>query len=298
MKLLVAGKSGQVARSLAELAGTGDLKIVALGRPDLDITDPASVMRAIESERPDAVVNAAAYTAVDAAETDEDAAMALNRDGPMHLARATAEVGAPIVHISTDYVFGGDADGPYRETDETDPQGAYGRTKLAGEHAVAEANPAHIILRTAWVHSPFGKNFVRTMLRLAEERDEVRVVGDQHGNPTYAPDIADGIAAALRHAKEHAASRDWAGVHHMVSEGETTWAGLAEAVFAASAARGGPSAKVAAIPATEYPTPAKRPANSRLDTTRFRTTFGHTLPHWRDGVERCVERLLAAEVPA
>lgn len=292
MRVLVAGRSGQVATALTELAGTDDAEIVALGRPDLDITDADAVRRAVERERPDIVVNAAAYTAVDNAETDEVAAQALNCDGPRHLAEAAASADLPIIHISTDYVFAGDAAHPYRETDPTGPATTYGRTKLAGEAAVAAANPDHVTLRTAWVHSAHGKNFVRTMLRLAETRDEVSVVGDQHGTPTYAPDIAEGITTVARHALERRGENGWRGVHHMVSAGETTWAGLAEAVFDASARHGGPSARVTAITTAEYPTPAPRPANSRLATRRFRDTFGHSLPDWRDGVERCVARLL------
>jgi dTDP-4-dehydrorhamnose reductase len=288
--VLVAGASGQVARSLGGLAST-DFRFVPLGRPEFDLADRGSIDRAIEALAPVAVVNAAAYTAVDRAESEPEAALALNRDGAGALAEAAARAGVPIVHISTDYVFDGAKPEPYAETDPTGPLGVYGRSKLEGEAAVAAANPAHAILRTAWVYGPVGANFLRTMLRLAGERAVVRVVADQHGTPTYAPDIAAGIAAVLRRMLADPAAADWRGPFHMVAGGETTWAGFAEEIFRRSAERGGASARVEPITTQDYPTPAQRPANSRLDTTRFRQTFHHTLPHWQTSVPDCLQTI-------
>lgn len=288
--VLVAGRSGQVARSLAALE-TPDFRFLALGRPVLDLDARASIIRAIEAHAPVAVVNAAAYTAVDKAESEPDAAFAINRDGAGALAEAAARRGLPIVHISTDYVFSGTKLGPYVETDATGPLGVYGRSKLEGEAAVAAANPAHVILRTAWVYSPYGANFLKTMLRLAAERGSVRVVADQHGAPTCAHDVATGIATVLRTVLAKADVTHWRGVFHMVAEGETTRAGFAEEIFRRSAERGGPSAGIEPVPAADCPTPARRPANSRLSTARFRLVFRHSLPEWREGIPRCLGAL-------
>lgn len=288
--ILVAGRSGQVARSLARLSVT-DLDFVTVGRPELDLAYPESIERAIRAYRPAAVVNAAAYTAVDKAESEPEEAFAINRDGAANLAKAAARHGLPIIHISTDYVFAGDKPTPYVETDATGPLGIYGRSKLEGEVAVAQANPAHVILRTAWVFSPYGSNFLKTMLRLAADRDTLRVVADQHGTPTYAPDIADAVLNVLRRVLSEQASEAWRGVFHMVAEGETTWAGFAEEILRLSGKRGGVSATVSPISTADYPTPARRPANSRLDSTRFRAIFAHKLPNWQSGVERCVAAL-------
>ncbi|ALN73836.1 dTDP-4-dehydrorhamnose reductase [Aureimonas sp. AU20] len=294
MRLLVTGRDGQVAQALLTLSG-GDLELVALGRPALDITDRASLDLAIAEHRPDAVVNAAAYTAVDKAESEEAAAFAVNAEGAGNAAAAAAAAGLPVIHISTDYVFAGDKSAPYVETDPTGPQGVYGRSKLEGERLVAEANPNHAILRTAWVYGPYGANFLKTMLRLSQTRDELRVVGDQRGTPTYAPDIAGGIVAVAR--KLVSGAPEARGTFHMVAEGETTWAGFAEAVFERLAASGGKTVRVEPITTADYPTPARRPANSRLDTARFRAAFGHSLPVWTDGVTRCMAALAANEAP-
>lgn len=296
MRLLVTGRDGQVAQALLALSGS-DVDVVALGRPTLDLTDRASIERAIAQHRPDVVVNAAAYTAVDKAESDEAAAFAVNAEGAGHVAAAAAAAGLPVVHISTDYVFAGDKPGPYVESDSTGPQGAYGRSKLEGERLVAEANPNHAILRTAWVYGPYGANFLKTMLRLSQTRDLLRVVADQRGTPTYAPDIAEGIVAVSRALVSAPGDASKRGVFHMVSEGETTWAGFAEAIFSRLAETGGKHVTVEPITTADYPTPAKRPANSRLDTTRFRQSFGHSLPEWTEGVSRCMAALAANEAP-
>lgn len=288
MRALVTGSNGQVATALARLDGKG-VEIVCVGRPELDIVEIKTIRAAIARVRPDVVVNAAAHTAVDKAEGEPEAAFAVNAVGAGNVAAAAADAGLPVVHISTDYVFSGDKNSPYVETDPVAPAGVYGRSKLAGEEAVARANPNSAILRTAWVYSPWGSNFLKTMLRLAETRDRVNVVADQRGNPTYAPDIADGIVVVARALIEGAERSR--GVFHMAARGEATWADFAEAIFAASAGLGGSVASVGRITTAEYPTPAKRPANSRLDSTLFERTFGHSLPDWRERVPLCVEAI-------
>lgn len=289
--ILVAGRAGQVARALAAAALPKGVEIVALGRPDLDLLDPASIIRAMDSLSPDVVINAAAYTAVDQAETDKAAAFALNADGAAFLAKAAAERGAPILHLSTDYVFDGSKSGPYVEADPVAPLGVYGASKLAGEQVVAACNPNHFILRTAWVYSPVGKNFVKTMLRLAETRDELGVVADQIGNPTSAADIAAGLVAMAQQITSDP-SGAVPGIYHMTAAGEARWADFAEAIFAASAALGGPSARVNRIGSSEFPTPVKRPANSRLDCSSLSAAFGVTLPAWQRSTQICVKELI------
>jgi len=293
MRLLITGWQGQLARSLVEAAAVRpEITALALGRPALDLCARPSILRTLTEHTPDIVINTAAYTAVDKAESEPEAAFKLNRDGAGMLAEAAALRGVPIIHISTDYVFDGTKPGPYVETDPTAPRNVYGASKLAGEQAVAAANWRHIILRTAWVHSPFGQNFVKTMLRLAATRPRLGVVADQHGNPTYAPHLAAAIldlAIKINTLKNNDIS--W-GVYHAVGSGETTWHGLAQAVFARSKAAGGPVAESDPIPATAYPTPAARPANSRLDCGKLERAFAIRLPDWREGVEACVARLL------
>lgn len=290
-RILVTGNNGQVALALAAL-DLPDLEIVALGRPDLDITDRVSVERTLSSVRPDIVVNTAAYTDVDKAESELDQAFAVNRDGAANLASAAASMECPIIHFSTDYVFSGTKPTPYREDDQTGPLGAYGRSKLAGEAAVIAANPAHAILRTAWVYSPFGRNFVKTMLRLAGERDTVNVVSDQLGTPTSAAFLASAVAEIARHVLADPTGTGWRGIFHVVAGGATDWAGFAEEIFRQSARRGGPAAAVKRITTAEYKTAAVRPSNSRLDISRFRTVFGVEPPCWQDHVADCVGALL------
>ncbi len=290
MKILVAGKEGQVARALAS-AAPGTATVVTLGRPQLDLTDPASIDAVIASVRPDIVINAAAYTAVDQAETDEEAAFAVNSVGAGALAAAAARIGAPILHISTDYVFDGSKASPYVEADPVAPLGVYGRSKQAGEEAVAAANPHHLILRTAWVYSPVGKNFAKTMLRVAGLREELGVVNDQVGNPTSAADIAAAIWQITQHISDDPA-RLLPGLYHMTASGEASWAEFAEEIFRASAELGGPVARVKQITTAEYPTPTRRPANSRLDSAKLSSAFGVILPHWQTSTRACVEQLI------
>jgi dTDP-4-dehydrorhamnose reductase len=291
MRIAVTGSKGQVATSLLQRAGP-EIEIVALSRPAFALEDRESVLAGVASARPDVVISAAAYTAVDKAESEEALAMRVNGDGAGHVAEAAAIAGVPLLHLSTDYVFSGALDRPYREDDPTGPTGAYGRTKLAGEQRVADVCPNSAVLRTAWVYSPFGANFVRTMLRLNETRDEVAVVADQRGNPTSGLDIADALLAIARRIRMDE-SPELRGVFHMTGAGETTWADLAEAVFAEARARDRRLTRVKRITTAEYPTPARRPANSRLDNGKLRRVYGLALPEWRGSLTLCCARLLA-----
>ena len=287
MKVLVIGRNGQVAQALAERAPHFGVAVDARGRPEVDLVDTKRLAATLDEAAPDLVVNAAAYTAVDKAESEEDAAYALNAEGPGGLAGLCAGRGLPLIHLSTDYVFDGTLDRPYVEDDPVSPQSAYGRTKLAGERLIAQSGADALILRTAWVYSPFGGNFVKTMLRVGAERPALNVVADQFGNPTSALDIADGILA-LAKRREH-----WGkGVrtYHMVGSGETSWHGFAEGIFALAPF----SPEVHAIPTSEYPTPAKRPANSRLNCTRLAEEHQITLPDWRESLPAVVTRILSA----
>ena len=292
-RFLVTGTEGQVVGSLVEkVAARDDVDLILIGLPELDLARTAAIAPAIEALRPDVILSVAAYTAVDAAESDEATALAVNGTAVGEIGRAADRLGVPVVHLSTDYVFSGDKLEPYVETDPTGPIGAYGRTKLAGETALAAATANHVVLRTAWVYSPFGKNFVKTMLRLAETRDRVGVVADQIGNPTSALDIADGL---LRVADNLLASPDPSlrGVFHMTGSGEAAWADFSLEIFRVSGELGGPSAAVDRIPASAYPTPARRPANSRLDCGRLERVHGVRLPDWRGSTAVVVGRLIA-----
>jgi len=291
MRIAVTGKSGQVVTALIERGNAAGHDVVALGRPEMDLSAPESIAGVLEAAAPDVVVSAAAYTAVDKAESEADLAHAINGAGAGAVARAANTLKVPVIQVSTDYVFDGALDRPYVETDLTSPTGVYGASKLAGEQAVlAEHGNDAAILRVAWVYSPFGGNFVETMLRLAACRDEVSVVADQVGNPTSALDIADGI---LTVATNLVTSDDPAlrGVFHMTARGETNWAEFAETVFAMAAVVGGPSATVRPIATVDYPTTATRPANSRLNCARIASVHGVTLPEWQSALANVVSRL-------
>jgi dTDP-4-dehydrorhamnose reductase len=292
MRIAVTGTTGQLVRSLLARAPAAGVEIVAIGRPELDLVRPADIHATLAPIQADCIVNAAAYTAVDKAESEPELAMAVNATGAGAVAAAAHALGLPLVQISTDYVFDGALPRPWREDDATGPLGVYGGSKLAGEQAVAAAGDDHAILRTAWVHSPYGANFVKTMLRLAESREEVGVVADQLGSPTYAPDLADAVIEIARRLVAEPRNASLRGIFHVAGTGETNWAGLAEAVFSASAKRGGSFARVRPIATAEYPTPARRPANSRLDCGRLAACYGLNLPHWRDSVQACVAELL------
>ncbi|MER8904621.1 dTDP-4-dehydrorhamnose reductase [Mesorhizobium sp. M0772] len=291
MRLVVTGRDGQVAASLLEAGQRRDgIEVVTLGRPVLDLARPDTVFDALAAARPDIVVSAAAYTAVDQAEDEPDLAFAVNAVGAGKVAEAAAKLGVPVIHLSTDYVFDGTKDGAYVETDATAPLGVYGASKLAGELAVAAVNPRHLILRTAWVYSPFGKNFVKTMLRLAGDRDEIAVVADQWGNPTSALDIADSIlhAAAVLRGDE---AFDGYGIYHLAGTGGINWSGFARHILDTSARYGGPTARVRDIATADYPTKARRPANSRLSSEKFAEAFEWTAPVWQESAEKVVRRL-------
>lgn len=294
MRITVTGQSGQVVLSMLERAPQG-VTVTALGRPELDLEQLGSIGPAIVATRPDLVVNTAAFTAVDLAESEEATAQTVNGVAAGKVARATAALGVPIIQISTDYVFDGSLDRPYREEDPVGPISAYGRSKLAGEEAVAAATPNHAILRTAWVYSPFGKNFVKTMLRLVEARDEVGVVADQSGCPTSALDIADAVFAVAHNLVQRPTEAALRGVFHMGAQGEAVWADVAEAIFTERERLGGTSVRVKRIATADYPTPAKRPENSRLDSSRLATAHGVRLPHWQASLASCVRRLMTPE---
>lgn len=293
MRIAVTGKSGQVVTSLIERGTAAGHDVVPLGRPELDLADAGSIGHTLAAAEPEAIVSAAAYTAVDTAENEPDLAHAINGEGAAAVAAAAADLGVPLIHLSTDYVFDGRLDRPWTERDPTRPTGVYGVSKLAGEEAVLAIYPGNsAVLRTAWIYSPFGNNFVRTMLRLAGERDEVSVVVDQIGNPTNALDIADGVLEVAGNLIAHDAPA-LRGIFHMSGRGEASWAEFAQAVFAASAARGGPSAAVKPVGTSDYPTPARRPANSRLDCTKLARAHRVILPDWREALPPVVGRLLA-----
>jgi dTDP-4-dehydrorhamnose reductase len=246
---------------------------------------------------PGIVVNAAAYTAVDAAETDQAAAYRANRDGPAILARLCAEAGIPLIHISTDYVFDGAKPTPYVESDPVAPQGVYGASKLAGEQAVLLSGAQAIILRTAWVYAPTGRNFVRTMLTVGKTRDRLTVVADQIGCPTVAGDLADAILSIITILDRTGWRPEYGGVFHAAGSGETSWHGLAVATFQEAARHGARTPEVAPIATADWPTPAKRPANSRLDCSRLHTVFGIRLPHWRESLTRTIDTIYATAPP-
>jgi dTDP-4-dehydrorhamnose reductase len=287
--ILVLGRNGQVARELAKVGAPDGHVLSFAGREDFDLADGRDPRALFDRHAPVAVINAAAYTAVDKAESEPDAAFALNRDAPAAFARACAERGVPFVHFSTDYVFDGLKPEPYVEDDPIAPQSVYGRSKAEGEAAVTAAGGRAVILRTAWVYSAFGANFVKTMLRLAETRDELNVVDDQLGRPTWADDCARG---ALHVARSMMAGDDKAsGVFHLSGAGDATWADFAEAIFDESAARGGRRPKVGRITTEQYPTPAKRPANSRLNCNKIGRDLGWRTRPWRDSLVACFNEM-------
>jgi len=293
MRLAVTGGGGQLASSLRELAPAQGVEVVFLARPRFDLADPAAIDRSIASLEVDALINAAAYTAVDRAEADADAAFEINARGAERVALVCASRDIPLIHISTDYVFDGSKSEPYVETDAMRPVSVYGRSKCDGEQRIAAAWSKHIILRTSWVHSPFGSNFVKTMLRLATARAEIPVVNDQLGGPTYAPHLAKAIldiAAQIAAAPQCAAY----GTYHCTNLGEASWYDVAMATFEESRALGGPFAAVRPIPSSEYPVAASRPRNSRLSTTKLKRNFSVQLPDWRTGLRACVARLVAS----
>lgn len=296
MRLLIAGWHGQVARALIEAAPSRpEIRALAAGRPALDVRDPRSIERAFGDLAPSVVVNTAAYTAVDRAETDEESAFALNRDGARLLAQAAARRNTPVVHLSTHYVFDGAKTAPYDERDIPSPATVYGRSKLAGEEAVKDATPRHVIIRTGWVFGPAGRNFATKMLEAAAGGTPLRVVSDQRGNPTYAPHLAAAILDVARKLTSGELAEPAWGTYHAAGTGATSWHGLASEILECAARRGAAGAPLVPIASADYPTRAPRPLNSELDCAKFERTFGLRLPTWQQGVAACVERLAPEE---
>lgn len=287
--IAVFGAGGQLGQEFLGLARQRGIDVAGFTRAEADISDEDAVRRALDAARPRLVVNAAAWTAVDKAESDPEGARRGNATGPAKLARATAAAGVPFVHFSTDYVFDGAKSGPWVETDAIAPLGVYGATKAEGEALVREAAAKHVILRTSWVYGVHGANFLKTMPRLARERDELRVVADQRGCPTATLDLAEAILAIDRAISNGEAP--W-GVWHFAGTGATTWHGFASEIIDAAAPRIGKRPAVAAITTAEFPTPAKRPANSELDSGKFAKALGYRAAPWQDRAREAVSQLL------
>lgn len=295
MKLLCIGKSGQVAQALAERGAPAGFDLLCLGRPELDLLQGETIAAALDRVQPAVIINAAAYTQVDAAETQQEAAFALNSAAVRTLATLCAQRRTPLIQLSTDYVFDGSGTRAWRETDPAQPLNVYGASKLAGEEAVRETHAAHIILRTAWVYSPFGKNFVKTMLKLADAPGAASVVDDQIGSPTSALEIADAILQIAVRLTERPDPPVF-GTYHFSAAGQASWADVAANIFESYRARHGCKIKLKRVPSSDYPTPAKRPRNSRLDTNKITEIFGITPEDWQSPLRATVERLMDEKV--
>jgi dTDP-4-dehydrorhamnose reductase len=291
--ILVIGAAGQVAKALAARGAIDGHALTCLGRPDLDLADLSSVEKAFSAAEPALVINAAAYTAVDRAETDSQAAFMINAKAPEQAARLCAERCIPIIQLSTDYVFDGTKRTPYLEEDTISPLSVYGQSKAAGEAGVRARCAEHLIVRTSWVYSAGGQNFLKTMLRLGSERDTLRIVADQHGAPTFADDIAQALSRMASRALAEPRTVQW-GTYHLTNGGQTTWYGFAEAIFDGWKGDRTPP-RLEPIPTSEYPTAAQRPAYSVLDNGKVSRTFGVVMPSWEDGLARCLRQLRAEQ---
>lgn len=292
MRILIAGREGQLARALLARLGPEGHTITGLEPPEFDLASRGSIAAAMTAADPELVINAAAYTAVDRAEDQAEIARAVNATGAGWLAEAAAARGAPFVHVSTDYVFAGDKSTPYVETDPVNPLGVYGATKEEGERLVRAANPRSVVIRTAWVCSADGANFVKTMLRLAGERDEIRVVADQHGAPTFAADLADAIATMIPRLMAAPPGDEAFGIFHLSGAPHTTWFGFTQEIMAQAGARGHRVPTVTPIATADYPTRAKRPADGRLDCTKIGRVHGIAPADWRVSLGRCLDLLV------
>ncbi|MDV6331049.1 dTDP-4-dehydrorhamnose reductase [Asticcacaulis sp. 201] len=292
MRIVVTGTQGQIDTSIQRLGERLGISITRVGLPDVDLASIDTLDAAVRAARPDVIISAAAYTSVDKAESEPELAQKINGDAPGALARIANDTGLPLLHLSTDYVFSGDKLGAYTETDAPAPIGVYGKTKLSGEQQIRNATDNHVILRTAWVYSPYGNNFVKTMLRLGETNDRVTVVDDQFGCPTYAPDIA---RALLVIAQQVVNDRDETlrGVFNLTGEGETTWANFARAIFAGAERRGRRPVQVDNISSQAYQAVAKRPLNSRLSRDKLDDVYGLRLDGWQTSLDRCLDQLIA-----
>ena len=285
LKILISGKTGQVALELQkQLAGLGEL--IVLGRDELDLTQPEQIRQQVRAQTPDLIINAAAHTAVDKAESEPELAFAINATAPGVFAEEAAALGIPLIHYSTDYVFDGTKPAPYTEDDTPHPLGVYGQSKLAGERAIAATGAQHLILRTSWVYSAHGKNFLLTMQRLLQERPELRVVADQIGAPTWAGTIARSTRLLIE--RWQAAEAGAWGVYHLTAQGETSWFGFTQAIAEHLSAQGKPCATLEPIPASAYPTPAARPQNSRLDCSRLEREWQVAQPTWQNALRECL----------
>ncbi|MEW5544039.1 dTDP-4-dehydrorhamnose reductase [Pseudomonas soli] len=286
MKILVCGRHGQVALALQEaLRGLGDVQ--RLGRDGFDMARPGQLRAVLRQMAPDLIINAAAYTAVDQAESETQLAHAINAEAPRILAEEAARLGAPLIHYSTDYVFDGSKPAPYSEDDAPNPLSVYGRSKLAGEQAITAVAGEHLILRTSWVYSLHGRNFLLTMQRLLQERPQLKVVNDQIGAPTWAGTLAASTRALIERWRNGQAGA-W-GTYHLTAQGETSWFGFAQAIADQLKAQGRPCAELLPIPSSEYPTPARRPLNSRLDCSRLAREWHVSQPHWHDALIDCLK---------
>ncbi|MHA1525369.1 MAG: dTDP-4-dehydrorhamnose reductase [Alphaproteobacteria bacterium] len=292
MIILVTGKQGQVARSLVEQGKAAGVEIITLGRPEFDLADPSAMAGAIVGKRPDIIVSAAAFNDVDAAQEAPARTMALNAIAPVALAKAANTLDVPLIHMSTDYVFDGKKTSPYNESDIARPLNVYGAAKLAAEAAIAAETANHVILRTGWVYSPFGSNFVKTMLRLAASRPQVLVVGDQRGTPTSALDIAVAIIEIAKNLAGDPTNARLRGIFHLAGNGAASWAEFATEIFAISTSLGGACAQVTPITAAQFGASAPRPENSCLSTNKLTDQHDISLPHWRQSTRQTIARLL------
>ncbi|MBC3300173.1 dTDP-4-dehydrorhamnose reductase [Pseudomonas sp. SWRI18] len=285
LKILITGHHGQLSRELQQrLQGLGEL--IVLGRDRLDLADPDQIRQHVRAQRPDLIINAAAHTAVDQAENEPDLAFAINAIGPGVLAQEAKALGAPLIHYSTDYVFDGSKPAPYTEADAPNPLGVYGQSKLAGEQAIAAVGGEYLILRTSWVYASHGKNFLLTMQRLLQEKPQMRIVADQIGAPTWAGSIADSTRGLIERWRAGEPG-PW-GVYHLTAQGETSWFGFATAIGEHLRQQGKACAELEPIPSSAYPTPAKRPLNSRLDCSRLQQQWHVSQPQWQDALRECL----------
>ncbi len=297
MRALILGGNGQVAFELRRAAWPAGTSPTITARPDFDMTCPETLEPVLAAADPEVVINATAHTAVDKAESEPELAFAVNRDGPARLAELCARRGAVLLHISSDYVFGNDGEAPHTEDEPVAPLGVYGASKAAGEEAIRAALPRHLILRTSWVYAAHGTNFVKTMLRLGAERDELRVVSDQHGSPTAAADIAETLVRLASCAVATDSGAIAWGTYHYAGAGFTTWYGLAEHVFQTQERATGRRPRLVPIVTADYPTLARRPTNSRLDCSRIGRAFGIVCRPWREGVDRVLIELKTSWFP-
>lgn len=285
MKILINGRHGQVSHELQRrLGAVGEL--IVLGRDQLDLAQPDQIRRQVQNVRPDLIINAAAHTAVDLAESEPQSAFAINAVAPGILAEEALALDIPLIHYSTDYVFDGSKAGPYNEDDTPNPLGVYGKSKLAGEQAIRDVQGKHLILRTSWVYSTHGRNFLLTMQRLLQEKPELRVVADQIGAPTWAGTIANSTLALIERWQVNDVA-NW-GTYHLSAQGETSWFGFAQAIGEALRQQGKPCADLLPIPSSDYPTPAARPLNSRLDCSRLQRDWGVSQPDWQTALRECL----------